>query len=221
MRKFISAFALAAAVICFAGCSEEGQSSLDGGSSAEESSSSAESSENTESSSEVSESSSESSEESSAEVSSKSESNAESSQPSESEGVHISECKVPAWGVNDKTDTENVFEIGSEYETYRVLQTAEFEGETLKEIKVQVYVVAEGFDMDAFKAKWGFEPVWNGSYYEGTQAVPEEYAGKTVEEIKLAIAEPILKKYGSETYDGFPEIVMVEPTTAPDPAIEF
>lgn len=219
MKKFISALALGAVVILFAGCSQEGQGSLDGGSSssAEEGSSSLESSSDAaESSSAVVESSEESKEEASSnfEVSS----SISSSQPSESEGIHISECKVPAWGVND---SENIFEMGSEYETYRVIQKAEFADGALKEMKVQVYVIAEGFDMDAFKAKWGFEPVWNGSYYEGTQAVPEEYGTKTVEEIKLAIAEPILKKYGSETYDGFPEIVMVDPTIQPDPAIEF
>lgn len=221
MKKFISALTFGAVVILFAGCSQEGQGSLNSDSSysslIEESSSSLESSSDAvESSSEVVDSSEESKEEASsnAEVSS----STSSSQPSESEGIHISECKVPAWGVNDK---ENIFEMGSEYETYRVIQKAEFVDGALKEIKVQVYVIAEGFDMDAFKAKWGFEPVWNGSYYEGTQVVSEEYEGKTVEEIKLAIAEPILKKYGSETYDGFPEIVMVDPTTQPDPAIEF
>ena len=212
MKKFISALAFGAVAILFAGCSQEGQGSLDNGSS----SSIEESSSPMESSFDVVESSEKSKEEtsSSIEVSS----SIQSSQPSDSEDIHISECKVPAWGVND---SENIFEMGSEYETYRVIQKAEFADGALKEIKVQVYVIAEGFDMDAFKAKWGFEPVWNGSYYEGTQTVPAEYEGKTVEEIKLAIAEPILKKYGSETYDGFPEIVMVDPTTEPDPAIEF
>ena len=218
MKKIVLAFVLAVGVVALAGCEAKQQNSSESTSSSSSEASSSSSAEENKNSS-VSESSSESK----SEASSSSEEISESSSSSESdEGIHISTEPVPAWGINDTTEGEkNTFMVGCEYETYRTLRIAEFESGALKEMKVRVYVISEEFDMNSFKEKWGFEPVRSGDFYESAVAVPEEYAGKTVEEIKLAIAEPILKKYGAETLDGFPEIVMVDPTTVPDPAIEF
>ena len=136
------------------------------------------------------------------------------------EGFYLSACPVPAWGITE-SDDGNVFMTASEYDTYRALQTTEFENGAVKDIRVDVYVISEDFDMAAFSSEWGVDLVWNGSFYEGTAAIPEKYADMSVEEIKLDIAKPLLKKYGSATYDGFPEIVMVDPSIAPDPAFDF
>lgn len=155
---------------------------------------------------------------SSEETSSAEEQSDSSESASQAEEIHLSTCKVPSWGIIEKSDS---FQAGSEYETYRILRTITFEGESVKGIKADVYVISEDFDMEAFEEKWGFEPEWNGKFYEGTEKIPEEYAGMTIEEIKLEFAEPVLKKYGADSLDGLFEVVFVDPTIAPDPAIDF
>lgn len=222
MKKKILAYVIAMGAVCLAGCaggeSSSGESS--GSTNVQSSVSVSQSSESPSSTSSVSESQgSESSdaENSDTEHSSSSEESSVSSQPSES-AVYVSTCNVPSWGVNL---ADNVFTIGSEYETYRLLETATFENGAVKSLTAEVYVVSEEFDMEKFKEKWGFEPKWNGAFYEGEIPVPESFAGKTEEEVKLSVAEPILKKYGALSYDGFPGIVMVEPSVPTDPAVEF
>ncbi|MCH5204745.1 MAG: hypothetical protein J1F03_08340 [Oscillospiraceae bacterium] len=224
MKRIILSFILAAGALGLAGCADGAQEFTEGSSSSSSSDISQSSSfEDSDSSSAApgGESSEDSFGGSSYEQPGGSKDPLENSQPDESASdIHLSVCPVPAWGVTDRSDL-NIFITGSEYDTYRVLQTTEFENGAVKEMRVELYVVSEEFDMDAFKEKWGFEPVWNGTFYEGAANIPEEYAGMTVEEIKLDIAKPLLKKYGSATYDGFPEVILVDPTTAPDPAIEF
>lgn len=210
MKKKIPAYIIAMAAVCLVGCAvdRQNQSVTDNASSvaqSESESSDIESSVSDESSDSVGGDSGESNESSS------------ESEP-EALGIHLSVCKVPSWGI---INGEGIFKTGSEYETYRVLRTIMFEGEEVKEIKAEVYVVSEDFDMDAFKEKWGFEPVWNGEFYEAAENIPDEYAGMTVEEIKLRFAEPVLKKYGAENLDGLFEVVFVDPTIPPDPAIDF
>ncbi len=210
MKKKIPAYILAMAAVCLVGCAVDRQNQ-----SVPDSVSSVTESENTESS--VSEESSFESESSDGESSSEEQNSSDESEP-EAERIHVSVCKVPSWGIIDGEDS---FKAGSEYETYRVLRTISFESGSVKEIKTEVYVISKDFDMDAFEEKWGFEPVWNGEFYEGEENIPEEYSGMTVEEIKLRFAEPVLKKYGAESLDGLFEVVFVDPTIAPDPAIDF
>lgn len=227
MKKRFLAYVAAMGAVCFAGCAGSGESSdsadVQSSASASQSSSSQSSQDAAssagQSSSDAENQSSESlsSESSDAESGSSFDESTVSSQPGES-AVYVSTCNVPSWGVNS---AENVFVMGSEYETYRVLETVRFENGAVKSIKAEVYVVSEEFDMESFKEKWGFEPKWNGSFYEGEIPVPESFAGKTEEEVKLSVAEPILKKYGASSYDGFPGVVMVEPSVPTDPAIEF
>ena len=200
MKKNIPAYILAMAAVCLVGCAVDKQNQSES-----ETVSSVTESENSDVESSIDSIGSESTESSS------------ESEPEE-EGIHLSACKVPSWGI---IEGEGSFRAGSEYETYRVLRTISFEGESVKEIKAEVYVVSEDFDMDAFKKKWGFEPVWNGEFYEAVENIPEEYSGMTVEEIKLSFAEPVLKKYGADSLDGLFEVVFVDPTIAPDPAIDF
>lgn len=226
VKKIVLAFVLAAIVAGLAGCADGSGDSSDNGSSSVGLSSSIPAESSSSSVPESPDSSApESSVNSETESSDDSETSSESSESSETGGsetrIHLSVCDVPAWGITDNTEKQNVFMAGSEYEDYRVLQTAVFEGGALKELKVRVYVVSDKFDMSAFKQDWGFEPAWNGECYEGEPAIPEEYAGKSADEIKLLIAKPVLKKYGAETLDGMPEIVMVDPSTVPDPAIDF
>lgn len=212
MKKKIPAYILAMAAVCLVGCAVDGQnqSVTDNTSSVVQSES-----ESSDTESSVSDESSDN-ESTDSEGTESTESSPESAP--EAEGIHLSVCKVPSWGI---IDGEGSFKAGSEYETYRVLRTITFEGESAKEIKTEVYVVSEDFDMDAFEEKWGFKPVWNGEFYEGSENIPEEYSGMTVEEIKLKFAEPVLKKYGAESLDGLFEVVFVDPTIPPDPAIDF
>ncbi len=221
MKKKILAYVIAMGAVCLAGCAGGESSSGENLSSANEQSSASVSQSSENPSSTSSDSESQGSESSNAENSdfenSSSEESSASSQPSES-AVYVSTCNVPSWGVNL---ADNVFAVGSEYETYRLLETVIFESGAVKSITAEVYVVSEEFDMENFKEKWGFEPKWNGAFYEGEIPVPESFAGKTEEEIKLSVAEPILKKYGALSYDGFPGIVMVDPSVPTDPAIEF
>lgn len=212
MKKKIPAYILALAAVCLVGCAADKQQQ-----SATDTVSSVTESESADKESSVSDESSIDGESSYNESTSEEQSSSSESEPEE-EKIHLSTCKVPSWGI---VSGEDFFQIGSEYETYRVLRTLTFEGENVKEIKAEVYVVSEDLDMDAFVEKWGFEPVWNGEFYEGTENIPDEYAGMTVEEIKLKFAEPVLKKYGAESLDGISEVVFVEPTIPPDPAIDF
>lgn len=227
MKKIILAFILAAgaAVIAtLAGCADDAKGPSGTENSSSENSVPQNSSvENTDSSSVVSESDGESSENSDDKretEDSSSEGESENSDPNVNDGICLSTCPVPAWGLNDSEDG-NLFKVASEYDTYRVLQETEFENGAVKEIRIDVYVISEDFDMVAFSNEWGVVPVWNSSCYEGIAHIPEKYADMTVEEIKLDLAKPLLKKYGSATYDGFPEIVMVDPSIAPDPAFDF
>ncbi|MCH5196747.1 MAG: hypothetical protein J1F28_08530 [Oscillospiraceae bacterium] len=223
MRKIILAFILAAGAAMLVGCADDvkGPSGMEN-SSSDNSTVQSSSVEKTESSSAVfandGESSADSHEGQGAESSSDN-SGSDGTWAGEN-GIFLSDCPVPAWGLNESEDG-NVFTVASEYDTYRLLQQTEFENGAVKNIWVEVYVISGDFDMEAFGDQWGFRPVWNGSFYNAVPDIPGEYAGMTVEEIKLDLAKPLLKKYGSATYDGFPEIVMVDPSIAPDPAFDF
>ena len=102
-----------------------------------------------------------------------------------------------------------------------MLLKTEFENGAVKNIWAELYIVSEDFDKEAFIEDWDGWFIWNNSFYNAPVDIPEEFADMTVEEIKLSSASLILRKYGSETYEGVPEVVWVDPSTPTDPAIEF